>query len=383
MMHIRHFFRFLPMVLLCACANVSEPDSETLPTAMPPVGFDFDASAARTRALSLNDTTLNRIGVFGYSHHKADGWTNTAQAKRLPDYFFNKMVVRYGDVWSYDGITKYWPDPARSVTFFAYAPYMDNQGTFELHPAKETDADSPQITYTLPVHPSRQVDLLYDMQPDKTYQTTVTDGTPGVVGFQMKHALSRADVSLRLNNATDAGRSLVLQVHGISFNMVKTKGKLTLDSGNWDTDSYEDFRDDILLTSADGLNPDSLLFDARRTDPAKSEYAYDYRLISDTLNTCMMMPQVLIPGTSLSITYSLTNLVTGETAPYAVYSASIKDMEWKAGYFYHYRLTFAVSNGNDVKVTLIVGEFDTSTGSIKWKEYGGTDAAEGSTDLFW
>ncbi|HJD76868.1 MAG TPA: fimbrillin family protein, partial [Bacteroides reticulotermitis] len=111
------------------------------------IGFGFTSQA--TRGTSTETADLKKIGVFGYSHTNA--WSTGNTAGNSPDYFLNKAVIKKNGTWEYDGVIKYWPSD-RKVSFFAYAPYSDVEGTFdEVYPDRETDvASSPYIKYLVP-----------------------------------------------------------------------------------------------------------------------------------------------------------------------------------------------------------------------------------------
>jgi hypothetical protein len=367
---------------VCACVDIEELETKADDAR---VDFTFGTiTSVTSRAAVTTSGQFNRMGVFGYSHNKTAGWAGTAPTSLLPDYFLNKMVWNSAldgtGTWKYDGVVKYWPDDARSVSFFAYAPYVDNQGTFELYPETLTDAGQPTIDYTVPAEVTKQVDLLYGAQLNQTYSTA--SGTLGTVKFSMQHALSQLDVSLRLDDVSQ-GQGTEITVNSITFEQLYGSGTLTLSTGVWSNTTAT--QTDYLLSSANGgLDADRLVFDARETMPGDADYAFDYRLLNTDNGHLMVIPVDALTLTAntdarLVVNYTEMNLNTlAQSNKEAEFALNDKG-PWEAGKRYTFTITLSPTpRGSSVEIE--VGNF-AAGGSALWTEAGGSTAAEGEAAI--
>ena len=190
------------------------------------IGFGFTTQA--TRGTSTETADLKKIGVFGYSHTNA--WASGNTDANSPDYFLNKAVIKKNDAWEYDGVVKYWPTD-RKLSFFAYSPYSDVEGTFsEVYPDRETDtAKSPYIKYLVPTDVTKQIDLLRASNLNMTYATS----NAGKVPFSMKHALTKIGFTAK-RDVADANSWLTVRVTEIEFKYISGTGTLNLEDGTWE-----------------------------------------------------------------------------------------------------------------------------------------------------
>jgi hypothetical protein len=358
-----------------ACVDVADIHTERHDAR---VDFTFESiDAVSSRATVSTTATLDRIGVFGYSHALTAGWSGTTASALIPDYFLNKMVVKKSGNWGYDGVTKYWPDAARSVSFFAYAPYVDNQTTFVVYPQAAAETGSPTIAYTVPVDVAEQTDLLYGVQLDQVYGTNA-----GTVAFSMKHALACVDISVRLNPGTGGGdtgdqaRPFMVAVDEIHVDSVIPGGTLTLapvganPAGTWVAPIPAALSALKLykLRPSNGLDATQLLFDARQTATD-----FTYRTLNATPDGhWLFIPQTLsktVAGTPspvmLFVHYTVTSLTTGlSEARVASFDLSASgNGKWEAGQAYNYQITLSATKG--AKLELKVANFEVG-GSIEW-----------------
>jgi hypothetical protein len=348
------------------------------------VDFTFEAAdAVSSRATVSTTATLDRIGVFGYSHALAGGWA-AGGAAATPDYFLNKMVVKKNGVWNYDGVTKYWPDAARSVSFFAYAPYVDNQNTFTVSPQAATAAGSPTIAYTVPTDVAKQTDLLYGVALDQVYGTN-----SGTVAFTMKHALACIDISVRLNPGTGGGdtgdqdRPFTVSVDTIQIDSIIPSGTLTPATaanpsveGVWTVPAPAALTlaalEHYLLLPGRGLDATKTLFDAAKTGAAGEPDDFTYRTLNaEPDGHWLFIPQTLSKTVEttpspvmLFVRYTVKSLTTGLTdAREASFDLSaFSDGKWEAGKAYNYQITLSATSG--AKLELQVANF--GGGSIEW-----------------
>lgn len=192
-------------------------DGQAVAFAAPMLGADSEDEATRAAANEINSNAALQgsagFGVFAsYS-----GLYSYRDVNVQPDFMYNDHIYynSTASAWEYTPV-RYWPVDAdglpRYVTFFAYAPYSDTDGS---HPTTNPEGycitafsnkslpGNPWLTYRL--HPDRehQVDLLY-AQP-------LTDRTATVHGntrqqFQFRHALACAanELTVRCSNDMQA-----------------------------------------------------------------------------------------------------------------------------------------------------------------------------------
>lgn len=332
------------------------------------IGFGFTSQA--TRGTSTETADLKKIGVFGYSHTNA--WSAGNTAGNSPDYFLNKAVIKKNGTWEYDGVIKYWPSD-RKVSFFAYAPYSDVEGTFdEVYPDRETDvASSPYIKYLLPTDVTKQIDLLYANKLDMTYATS----NAGKVPFTMKHALTKIGFTAKRDTA-DANSWLTVKVTAIEYKYISGTGTLNLEDGIWDVTfpapgDNGRFPTFTLTPDKDGgLNPNTVEITNTQTSTVQLNTNDGYFLF---------IPQQLsgrgtgIENTILNIYYDLVETTSGKI----ISEQEVKKYELKgfyeAGKSIVYNMTFNTSS-NEVDLTLSQTIVDWVTGATMPNQPGGENS---------
>ena len=210
------------------------------------------------------------FGVFGYYTDM-----NEYEQTNTPNYFYNQKVS--GSSWTYEPV-KYWPneygskaqsDDVDKVTFFAYAPYVENTPSTGKVEAGEdlvgitgftrnTAAGDPYVKYVGSLDPAQCVDLCWgvaDPSADVEWKTiqgvpqTMTAGMPWInvqrpekslgqkVKFFFKHALTQLNVQIDADVNTDshgAGAEVdaksKVYVRSITFNGFAMKGALNLNN---------------------------------------------------------------------------------------------------------------------------------------------------------
>ena len=194
--------------LVAACSNdADEVESGYVPSNN---AIAFDASTddeLTTRASGEINTDANLqaagIGVFG-SYTGELKYENTTVS---PDFMYNQEVKYESGSWTYRPV-KYWPNDSRDyVSFFAYAPFVENpqsntEGIIDM--SKLYDLGDPWVNYRIAADPwsttSPQVDLLYGQQAkddngNTTYtpwldQQKPTDPVNDKLTFTFRHALA-------------------------------------------------------------------------------------------------------------------------------------------------------------------------------------------------
>jgi len=188
----------------------------------------FDAgmsSETQSRATTMDLTTLKEeaFGVLAY-YTNGYNWSNASP----PNFMYNQKVNWNSTKWEYSPV-KYWPImPNDKVTFFAYAPYDDQQaGTLTdnhgIVLSGNTLSGAPYIDFTVNGNAiADQVDLVYASAIDKNKEQ---------VDFQFQHALSRIGFSAK--TAADYGDT---EVKVTAFSIKGTfypSGRFNLGDAAW------------------------------------------------------------------------------------------------------------------------------------------------------
>ena len=246
--------------LVAACSNdADEVESGYVPSNNA-IAFDANTDDELTTRASgeINDNTTlqaTSIGVFG-SYTGALKYENTTVS---PDFMYNEKVTYESGKWTYRPV-KYWPNDSREyVSFFAYAPYVENpqsntEGIIDM--SKLYDLGDPWVNYRIAENPwsttSPQVDLLYGQQElteggNKTYtpwldQQKPDDPVNDKLTFTFRHALACIgdEITIKCSNelATLITGYATVKITNVTINYqnLTTKGRLVLNSigsANW------------------------------------------------------------------------------------------------------------------------------------------------------
>ena len=203
----------------------AEDDAPDIPQVTIPVGFSGDVPETRAAKEYVSAADLTAIGVFAY-------FTNGmfSEDSSTPNLMYNQQVKRDPDdgSWTYSPV-KYWPNNTTDkISFFAYAPYVDDAASDGSNFAFKgmTEAGFPALTYTVPAVENNQVDLLAAVPlMDQGYD----NGNSGTVKFLLKHALTKVKVCIESKDDID-GKTVT------AFSITSAKsGTLTFrapDAGN-------------------------------------------------------------------------------------------------------------------------------------------------------
>lgn len=216
------FYVLIAQLVLSGCAGEGVEETSSLSSEI-----NFDAYVGRnasTRAGVTDIDSLKKTGFGVFARYKHNGATSL-----LMD---NEHVTWNGDRWGYTN-TRYWPNEG-SVDFYAFAPYLKN---VELVNAPDSTKDNPTcIEFTSSTSP---VDLVWDVQKNKTVPTSSTDGK---VKFQFKHALARLGFDITANQELEENGAVIkveeVKLYGYSEDIgaFDIKGYLNLENGGWSRD---------------------------------------------------------------------------------------------------------------------------------------------------
>ncbi|MEG0518283.1 MAG: fimbrillin family protein [Bacteroidales bacterium] len=180
---------------------------------------DFvDVQQVTTKATELTNGNIPHFGVF--AAYLASG--TYAATKPAPNYMYNQKVAKNGTTWECTP-AQYWPTTG-SLSFFAYAPFRNDDTAITFSPSTQTGA--PTLTYTTPQDVASQLDLLaaaplYDQAP-RTTSLPIT----------FKHILS----SIEFSASKDVSLTNIVKIQEITIKGLKTKATYsypTTGTGSW------------------------------------------------------------------------------------------------------------------------------------------------------
>ena len=216
------FYVLIAQLVLSGCAG--EGVEETSSSSSSEINFDaYLGRNASTRAGETNVTSLKGSGFGVFARYKhTDGTTSSLMN--------NEHVTWNGDHWGYAN-TRYWPNEG-SVDFYAFAPYLKNVANLVCAP--DSIKDNPTcIEFT---SSKSNVDLVWDVQKNKTVPTSSTDGK---VKFQFKHALARLGFDITAYPDLEEHGAVIIvkkvKLYGDSEDngAFDIKGYLNLENGGW------------------------------------------------------------------------------------------------------------------------------------------------------
>lgn len=224
----------LSLLAGAACNRIERPEEEKVPIA-------FSAAVSgdiSTRASGMigDDASLQAggFGVFGcYT-----GLHNYSESDANSSFMYNqKLEWVPGDArWEYNPV-KYWPgEEGHKVSFFAYAPYSECNGTGCIPSCvRYQETADPWVMYRIAENPDDQVDLLY--------ATPLLDQTKMAVNerleFTFKHALACVGENVTISTSATG---VTLKEVSIDYTLT-AKGRLVLwnrGSANWTPIQSED-----------------------------------------------------------------------------------------------------------------------------------------------
>lgn len=280
------------------------------------ISFSTRMPATRAAAFDETGTPYTTMGVYA----TVDGTSNLMPA--------NQLVTRTsgGNGWSYTP-TVQWPKNDKEVSFYAYAPYVDQSGSTPNPVITQSPGIMPSMNFTVSAtaggKADKQVDLLMAEPRIGKRDSTTTD-----VQLSMRHMLTRVLFSARTQNSYGIGVSSI-QITNIEFIGLKNKGTHDMDATLFWEDVSAGTSDNYTLTSAGGG-----LLSGTAADLTNS----DLKEISTDDGNLYLMPQVPEKTAKLNITVTT---VGGSDAGNKLYSFDLIDLvdEFKQGEALRFLLT--------------------------------------------
>lgn len=197
-----------------------------------------NAQGSRGTETSTTSIQTSGFGVLAYYTEKTD----FAEANK-PNFMWNQKVTydKTNTNWEYTPI-KYWPTKVGDkVSFFAYAPYVENGKNTVIELSGKSTTGTPTATITLPDNPSQTIDFVAAVQMNKTHDK----GTN--VSFKLLHEMTRVKVQAKLDKSvysdTDDKYKTFVVIKNVTFNdkgQFYKSGKYTFSTtdgerGTWTT----------------------------------------------------------------------------------------------------------------------------------------------------
>lgn len=211
------------LLLLAACSG-DDDTAPITPQGGVPIEFSTAVEDAQTRGAEFTKDNLAEIGVFAsFTNGEFDA------SSSVPNFMYNQQVTKQVDgTWDYSP-KQYWPNNnTDKLSFFAYAPYVDEAATSGSNPtfSQKTAGGYPTLTYTVPPAEAAQVDLLAATPLlNRTFQET-----SGNIQFAMKHSLCKVGFSIKSEEA--------ITVTALTVNDAPATGTLTFMDGGFSWGSY-------------------------------------------------------------------------------------------------------------------------------------------------
>lgn len=175
------------------------------------------------------------FGVFGYASQSLP-----YNERSKPDFMYNQPVKHPSDRWTYEPV-KYWPnEETASVSFFAYAPFVevnpstgvvgDNSTEGILGMTHHLAEGDPQVRYSTTLMPGNDVDLCWGIP----FLNEKKMGTGERLQFKFHHALSQLNVQIDTDSdaASQAAEETRIYVRSVTFTGFAIRGSLNLNSVN-------------------------------------------------------------------------------------------------------------------------------------------------------
>ena len=176
-------------------------------------------NAQGSRGTETNTTSIQTsgFGVLAYYTEQA----NFADTNK-PNFMWNQKVTydKTNTNWEYTPV-KYWPTKVGDkVSFFAYAPYVENGKNTVIELSGNSVTGAPTATITLPEDPSQTIDFVAAVQMNKTHDNSATANND--VSFTLKHEMTRVKVQAKLDKSvysdTDDKHKTFVVIKNVTFN---------------------------------------------------------------------------------------------------------------------------------------------------------------------
>ncbi len=226
-----------------------------------------------------------------------------------PDFINNQQVSTSGSIWK-TGTDYYWPDNGDKLSFFAYAPFGNNNVTI----ASASSTGMPSITYTANTDVTKQPDLMVAKTLNQTRNTT---SIAAGVDMSFYHTLTAITFAV--------GKDMVPGV----FKSISIKGAITTATYNLSTSAWD---------TSNGTSTGDISITLNGTTGIVINGTADVALTSGT-STMMMIPQTFSSGSTAYIEAVFNNGNGDKTL-----KAPLAGTTWDSGTSIIYKLSTSSVN---------------------------------------
>jgi len=363
-------FRYILAILLPA-AVISSCRQEAVPDTVPadgkyPLTWRVNVSTKSAASLDTDALKTTPFGVQAYWTDKGLPYKSTSSASLFLD---NRKVVYNStdDLWECD--PKAWWVLGKQISFFAYAPWTDDEDVFKFSTAGSSYL---QASFAQNDNPALQTDLLLA----KPALDQVMSGGP--VPLEFKHSLSKVLVYLNIQGDAEghkfklksmslsgvAGGGTVdynASAGGFSW-MEIPRGNTAVRNKTYNLSIAAGTLEDEYLTHVDDLTTETGLARYLRVQTAPD-------------GDLMMIPQPLT--TKAKFTLNLTSykddgsgtdtwIVNEEEAPVELILPA--ENSWEAGNIYCYTITLDITHHYIIQFGITIQEWGSSTQTVTYPE---------------
>lgn len=283
------------------------------------VNSRISGSSAATKGVSVETTTFyDNFGLFIYEYNASSDWASAAStATRAKDN--EKMLKSNG--WITD---KYWPGKQKKLTFFAYAPHIDNLSTYL---TVNATTGAPTLSYTVPDNVSDQKDLLVTKHSQDHPTQDIEGDKNQVVNMAFYHALTAVQFKI-------GGTMAPCKIKEIKVENVYNNGTYNFSDASWagqSTPATYTISPNYEVSSNSGRNniftntSDMLMLLMPQTLPAEAKITITINDggTSDRTLTLPINEQVWQAGHS--VTYTLSTATEDDTYQISVTDATLNE----------------------------------------------------------
>lgn len=290
-----------------------------------------NAQGSRGTETDSNSIKNSGFGVLAY-YTEQNNFADTNNNKS--NFMWNQKVTHNGTNWEYTPV-KYWPTKVDDkVSFFAYAPYVENGKNTVIELSGKSATGTPTATITLPDDPSQTIDFVAAVQMNKTHDNTKNANNN--VSFTLKHEMTRVKVQAKLDKLVydaDPKHKTFVVIKNVTFN---NKGQFyksgiytfsTDDSkrGTWATTDY------ATAYSLD-LNKVMKKETIKVTDAKGETVSGDYQKGEDGIKLVNKDPVSLFKDDQYLFLIPVANLTDGKATATIEYDIVTEDSKLAVGY---------------------------------------------------
>ncbi|MBO4633826.1 MAG: fimbrillin family protein [Bacteroidales bacterium] len=392
------------LTLLC-CARMQTFDSGPKDKKESRVAMGFGVYLPQTKAGSageMNDAKLKATGFGVFAFEQAGGY----DASIKPNFMYNQLVEWKTSKWTYEPV-KYWPnqladdgatdgqgassEEAHMVSFFAYAPYVEEAGGTEGITAMSAGSlpGDPTVTYKVSEDLNKNVDLVWGTSNGAVWtnvaggDNTVEIGLPYIdlqkpkngtnVNFRFYHALAQLNLTaVSSYNVVGAGgtakdgvkitiKEVKLTVPGMYdqgvLNLNNTEAKTPL----WDFSAAKDSTL-TLVVSGDKLHTNVLDAGDKEASAQPAGVTATEGPVLATNKYFTLLPREVSTNVTVKVTYYVTTDDPGLDDGYSrVENAISKTITFPNGFRYGTKNSIKMILGlSEVGLTGVVADWETN-----------------------